>query len=430
MQAMKDLIDQIVIFSKNKKQKNGFDKEAFESFINIFYSESKAHDFTNYSTEDLFNAALLSFDFFSNKKPKKFKIRICNPTLKKNGFESSRTFIDIVNDDMPFLVDSTVAYLDKYGVKVKNIIHPIYETLRDEKGNLKNISATKNSKQESIIQLHLDKITSEADLKMIEENIGKILTTVGLVVDDWHLMTNLVEKASKEIDKAKKISKEIDEIKEFLSWINGGNFILLGAKEFNIKELKDGGYSLEEAKNSGFGIFRSEFEDFRPEVVNSSFEEVTDSVANPYVIEVVKSRYRSRIHKITNAERIRVQKISSQGKVVGEFRFVGLFTSSAYHERIKSIPLVRDKIAKVIKDSGYIKGSHNYKDLVSVLEYYPRDELFQISSQDLLKNATGIVAICGRSQVKFFAPKINLIDLLVVWFLHRAIAAILNFAKK
>lgn len=402
---MRNLIEQVVNFSKKKKHSADFDQENFAKFVKIFYAENQQNDFANYSQEDLFNETLLSFKFFQNKKPNQFKVRIYNPTVEKDGFQSFYTFLDIVNDDMPFLVDSTVAHLDKRGIKVKNIIHPVYSVLRNKSGKLEEIAVEKNSKHESVIQLHLDKITSESDIKTLEENISKILKTISLVVQDWRPMLDLAASSLKEINNAKKIvsAKELAEIKEFISWIVDGNFIFLGAKEFSIKAGKKGEYSLEEVKDSAFGIFRSEFSDFRPEVLNSSFEEVGDSVENPYVIEILKSRYRSRIHRIANAERIRIQKISADGKVVGEIRLIGLFTTSAYHVSISSIPLVRGKAAKVIEDSGYLKGSHNYKDLVSTLESYPRDELFQISAEDLLKSATGIVAICGRSQVRFFA---------------------------
>lgn len=404
MKNIQQIIEQIIDLSKNKKHAEGFNQEAFTSFLKGFYSESTSHDFIGHAIEELYNSALISFNLFQNRKAGEVKIEIYNPTLKKDGFESNHTFINIVNDDMPFLVDSTVSYLDKLGIKIKNIIHPIYPVVRDAKGKLEKIAAEKNSKQESVIQLHLRKITSDSDIKMLSEKIAKILETVGLVVEDWKAMVELTKKANDQIDNAKKLTKEVAEIKEFISWIGEGNFILLGAKEFDIKEVKKGEYHLVEA-NQGLGIFRSEHDEFRPEVLNSSFEEVGDSIENPYVIEVLKSRYRSKIHRIANAERVRVQKISADGKVLGEFRFIGLFTSSTYHESINSIPLVRGKVAKVIADSGYAQGSHNYKDLVSVLESYPRDELFQISAADLLKNATGIVAICGRSQVRFFARK-------------------------
>lgn len=398
---MKNLTDKIVAFSQKKKQ-----PESFINFIKIFYSENKPCDFLHYSEEDLYNAALFNFNFFSTKKSGESKVRICNPTLEKDGFESPHTFIDIINGNMPFLVDSIVSYLDKHGVRIKNIFHPIYSVSRDASGKFQSISAAENSQQESVIQLHIDKTTSTSDIKMLEENIAKILKTVALVVGDWKPMVALAKRAQEQIDNAKNLGKkdkEISEIKEFISWIIDGNFILLGAKEFNIKEDKKNEYSLEEVKNSSCGVFRSQYDELRPDPVNLSCEEIREVIKNPYVIEILKSRYRSRIHRATNAERIRVQKISSDGKIIGEFRFIGLFTSSAYHGDLNSIPMLRGKVAKVIASSGYIKESHNYKELISVLENYPRDELFQISTEDLLKNSTGIVAICGRSQVKFFA---------------------------
>jgi len=398
---MQNLIERVVVFSKEKKQ-----SQDFLDFVQIFYLQNQDRDFVNYSVEELFNFASFSFNFFANKKPGEYKIRIYNPTIAQDGFESIYTFLDIVNDDMPFLVDSVVANIDKYGLRIKNIIHPIYAVKRASDGAFEKIIKEDSAKKESVIQLHLEKITSAVDLKMLQENISKILNTVKLVVADWKGMLSLANKASMQIDNAKKITKnsqDIGEIKELISWMMNGNFIFLGAREFDIKEVKKGEYRLEEIKNSSLGVFTSEYEDLKPDVLNSSFEEVCDSVANPYVIEVLKSRYRSLIHRITNAERIRIQKISADGKVIGEFRFLGLYTSSVYYHSTSSVPLVRKKITKVIADSNFIEGSHNYKDLVSALESYPRDELFQISAEDLLRNALGIVAICGRSQVRFFA---------------------------
>ncbi|MBU6140887.1 MAG: NAD-glutamate dehydrogenase [Proteobacteria bacterium] len=384
---MKNLITRVVSIAEEKK----VNSKNFLAFVENFYADNKTGDFDEYSPEDLFNAAQFGFEFFAKKKSSEAKVRVFNP---KN---SQLTFIDIVNEDMPFLVDSTVAYLDNHGLKVKNIIHPLYSTVRNNKGELISISAEKNSRKESVIQLHLEKVYSDSELKILQEKIENILANISLVVKDWKPMMELAQSAAKQI-------KNNKEVKEFISWIVGGNFIFLGAQEFEIKQVSKGKYCLEEV-DSGLGVFRSKQEEFKPLVVNSSPEEVWDSVANPYVIEILKSRYRSRIHRITNAERIRVQKISAEGKVIGEYRFIGLFTSSAYNCSISQIPLIRNKAAKVIAGSGYVEGSHNYKDLNSTLESYPRDELFQISEKDLLKNATGIVAICGRSQVRFFGRK-------------------------
>ncbi len=406
MEVMQNLIDQVVSFSHQQKYEKDFSREKFLNFVNLFYLQNQGRDFVNYSIDELHNSALSSFKFFSEKNLI-FKVRIYNPSEKSDGFESIHTFLEVVSDDMPFLVDSIVDHLNKIGVTIKNIVHPIYAVSRDSKGKLLEVDV-KDSKHESVIQLHLNKITASSDLEMLQSDIAKIIETLVLVVGDWKKMIEVAEKAKSQVENAKKIikdQKEIGEIKEFISWMTTGNFILLGAKEFNIKDTGKGSYVLEEVKNSSLGVFASTYQDVIPEVLNSSVEEVCDAVKNPYVIEILKSRYKSRIHKITNAERVRVQKISDEGKVVGEYRFLGLFTSMAYSHTPSNIPLVKNKIAKVIEDSGYIPGSHNHKDLVSVLESYPRDELFQTNAHDLLRIATGIVAICGRSQVRFFPRK-------------------------
>ncbi len=403
MYEIKNLIQKVTEVAKHE----GADKNFIE-FLSVFYSQNQGRDFHRYSTQELYDYARLGFSFFANKKVHEPKIRIYNPSLNQDGFESQYTVLEMVNEDMPFLVDSIVSYLDRHGIKIYNIIHPIYHVLRDKNGDFQKLANDKSSKQESVIQLHLEKIVLEHDAKVLHENVSKIVESVALVVGDWKSMTDLAKTAQDQLNLAKKIGKkpeEIAEIKDFISWAIDGHFIFLGAKEFDIKEVKKGEYLLEAVENSGFGVFASNYKDFLPSVTNSSVEEVCDSVKNPYVIEIVKSRYRSQIHRNTNAERFRVQKFSADGKVVGEYRFIGLFTSSAYNNGPETIPLVRNKIMQVIEQSGYTKGSHNHKDLISVLESYPRDELFQISAEDLLRNAVGIVAICGRSQVRFFARK-------------------------
>ncbi|MBL6664880.1 MAG: NAD-glutamate dehydrogenase [Rickettsiales bacterium] len=411
MSDIKKLIKEVaeianIEINSNKFPKN-LDDKLFVDFLKEFFPTSSNHDFQNDKAGDLYNVALSSFRHFSSRKVKEIKVRVSNHNKKSSGFDSKNTIIDIVTDNMPFLVDSTVGYLDDHGIKIDKVIHPIYELKRDKLGKIIDVAGgtESSSKQESVIQIHIEKIESQTELDVIKENILKILNSVALVVGDFKNMVSLVQKAKEGINNADKIVNNIDEIKEFINWIIDGNLILLGAREFDIKKTLKGEYHLKEVDGSSFGVFNSSYDDMKPNVLNTSYEEVTESFKNPYVIEILKSRYRSKIHRIANAERIRIQKISKNGEVVGEIRLVGLFTSAAYNEPTDNIPLIRHKVEKVIRDSGYIKGSHDYKDLVSVLEFYPRDELFQISQEDLLKNSLGIVAITGRSQVRFFARK-------------------------
>lgn len=413
MLAMEKIIKDLLEFSDKYKFEKGFPVKTFKEFLRIFYLQNKERDFGEYySPKEMLEYALLSFKIFVEKKPQELKVTIndiSEPQEQESEYNPSLVIINITNDDKPFLVDSIIAYFDKTSTGIKNIMHPILHTIRDVDGKLLEITEKKGAVQESVIQIHLENGYPRQNMEKLKQEITQIVENVNLVVNDWQLMTEFANDAAKQISKAKNLNKkasEIDEAKEFMSWITKGNFIFLGSIEFEIKEVKAGEYQLQEVKKSALGVFRSQYEAFRPIVKNTSIKEVCESVKNPFVIEVIKSRYKSSIHRDTSAERIRVQKISEDGKVIGEYRFIGLFTSSAYYNySASSIPLVKGKIADVIEQSGYVKGSHNYKDLVSVLESYPRDELFQIDTQDLLRISTGIVSICGRSQVRFFARK-------------------------
>ena len=407
MSDIKKLIREIAEIANIEINSNKFPKDLddklFSDFLKSFLPDNSSHDFQGDTAKGLYDLALSSFSFFNERKSKEIKVRISNPDIKSCGFESKHTIIDIVNDDMPFLVDSTVGFLDAHGINIHKVIHPIYEVNRDKSGKISSFSQDKTSSKESAIQIHIEKIESDTEIDLIKGNIVKILDTVGLVVSDFENMVSLARKAQNGLNGSGKIVNNIEEIKEFISWAIDGNLIILGAKEFDVKKTLKGEYNLKEVKGTSFGIFNSEHDDMRPNVLNTSYQEVTESVKNPYVIEILKSRYRSKIHRIANAERIRIQKISKNGEVVGEIRLVGLFTSAAYNGSTKNIPLIRNKVKKVVDDSGYREGSHDHKDLMSILEFYPRDELFQISHKDLLANSTGIVAIAGRSQVRFFA---------------------------
>jgi glutamate dehydrogenase len=213
-------------------------------------------------------------------------------------------------------------------------------------------------------------------------------------------MTDMCKVAKEELRGCESSSQAID----FIDWITDKNFIFLGAKEFDFKKDQNKKYFLSEVKASSLGVSRSQHKDLKPTIINNSHQEILNYINDQCHVEIVKSRYKSQVHRIANAERIRIQKIKN-GKVVGERRFIGLFTSSAYNGGINFIPLIKDKIAQVVENSGFANGSHNYKELISVLENYPRDELFQIDAQDLLRIASGIVAVCGRSKVKFFARR-------------------------
>ncbi len=411
MQEMQLILKQIIEFaSKNEKTSN----QSLQQYAKIFFSQSVGKDFVDYEIEELCNLVSSSFDFFSQKPANNFKLQMFNPSIQKDGFESPYTILNIVNDDMPFLVDSVVMQFDNLGVEIKNIIHPILTTKRSADGKIVSFVKESDKANESVMQLHLVKIADD-QLSALETRLSQILESVKMAVLDWPAIVDLAKKSSQNLGSqssknfnskhsANNVIFDIDEAVNFVDWVVDNKFVFLGAIEFDI-EVKDGKYTYKEVENSRLGTYKSNYEITKPTIVNVSSEEIEDVVKNPYLVEILKSRYKSQIHRYSNAERIRVQKFNSEGKVVGEYRFIGLFTSSVYYQNPKSIPIVRKKIEQVIDASGYSKNSSNYKDLLSTLESYPRDELFQIEQDDLLKIAVGIVAISGRSLVRMFVRK-------------------------
>lgn len=387
---MQNLIKKLLENSK----KNKLEKE-FIKFLEIFYSQNQERDFDSYSLNDLQNLAVNSYDFFCKKKSNSYKINF--------GKHDNFTIVNIVNIDRPFLVDSIVAMIEKNGFEIKNIIHPLYNVKRNKSGDLIEIDIEDKASviTESVIQIHFKALISANDADLLNMKISALLDNIALVVDDWKKIIENVSKIKSEISNYKNKSKT-NEVVSFIDWICDGGFIFLGYQEFLYKK-NNSKYQLSAIEKTSFGVFASENEEYKPRVANSSSEEIKDSIENPYIVEIVKSSYRSQIHKIANAERIRIQKFSKDGEPVGEYRLIGMFTSSAYYQAVSNIPLIRGKISNVIEKSGFVKRSHNYKDLVSVLEDYPRDELFQIDENDLLKISKGIVMICGRSKIKLFS---------------------------
>ena len=397
---MKTITDKLI--SLAKKEHNITDPLFFD-YLKIFYAESVLDDFDEYSSDSLIKLCFASFELFSNKLEKQFKVKIYNPSIDKDGFESDFTVLDVINNDSPFLVDSVIMYFDKIGVEVKNVIHPIFSTNRSKKGSIEGVAdSLSQGNHESVIQLHMLQISSSNELKEITASLESILDSTHLVVNDWKKMVSIAREAGDQLDFVKSTDADISEFKEFVSWLCENKFIFLGFCQYDlVKEGKS--YDLAEVSNSRLGIFRSKYQNIVPNLADYSAGDIPSLVKNPYFLEILKSRHKSQIHRNVNVERIRIQRFNQEGEVIGEYRFIGLFTSSVYYQSADLIPIIRKKITKIIDKSKFKSGGHSFKDLVSILESYPRDELFQIEEDDLLRISLGIVAMSGRPLVRFFA---------------------------
>ena len=182
------------------------------------------------------------------------------------------------------------------------------------------------------------------------------------------------------------------------------HFTFIGYREYDIL-VEDGEDVLRAVAGSGLGILRST--DERP--ISLSFAQLPPEARrlargrNP--LNLTKANSRATVHRPAYLDYVGVKRFDADGEVVGERRFLGLYTHTAYSASPWEIPVLRRKAQRVVERSGLLRGSHDHKALVEILETYPRDELFQISEDELFETALGILHLGERRRVRLFVRR-------------------------
>jgi glutamate dehydrogenase len=309
--------------------------------------------------------------------------------------------LEIVQDDAPFLVDSIMGEIAEQGLSVRALFHPIVEVQRDRAGVRGTTGA---AQRESMIQVILDPIGKDREQALVT-GITATLQDVRAAVDDFPAMLELMGKTLAEL----KLSGEKARPEEiaFLSWLQAEQFVFLGARVYEYPRLKSGEFAAEEPlyqAKDGLGVLR----DPTRHVLRRANEpaillaDVKHRILSDPALTVAKSNVKSRVHRRGYMDYVGVKRYDAQGKPFGEVRFVGLFTAEAYDEPASAVPLIREKVANALERAETAPGSHNEKRLRNIVENYPRDELFQMTEDELLNQALGILHLYDRPRVRVF----------------------------
>ena len=376
-----------------------------EEFTARYFRDVEAEDLAEREAADLYGAALSHWNFARKREPGRPRIRAFNPTLEEHGWQSTHTIIEIVNDDMPFLVDSVTMEVNRQGLTLHLIIHPIVAVERGADGTLAGL-ATENGKRawrESFIHVEVDRITEPARLEALAADIARVLDDVRAAVDDWKAMRDRVHAVVAEVEKRPPPlpAEELSEGKDFLRWLADNHFTFLGYRCHELAVV-NGEDVLKIVPETSLGILR----EAQSQGVAASFSalppEVRAYARRPELLVVTKATSRSTVHRPGYLDYIAVKRFNDKGEVVGEDRFLGLFTSTAYSANPEDIPLLRRKVANVVKRAGLPVGGHAAKALVNILDTYPRDELFQTNDEDLLRTAKAILHLEDRQRLRLF----------------------------
>ncbi len=386
-----------------KKGRKGAAARLAGEFLQAYYRRLPFSDIAAYSDKNLAGQALGFLDFAKTRRRGRPLIRVFNPSAKDDGWESDQTAIQIINDDMPFLVDSVTAALNSRGYGVRLLIHPVIGVKRDAKGKIVEIDANGSDfPRESIIHVGLDRQATAREMADLKKALGIVLQDVRLAVRDWMAMRGKLQEVIRDfpVSHDDTSTEELEEIRAFLRWIDDDHFTFLGYRQYNFGKSASAADSI--VPGSSLGILSDpKARVFQTDDTRLS-PEVRRALAESSLLTISKGNRRANVHRAVHMDTIGIKIVDGKGRATGEHRFVGLFTSHAYSLSPRFIPLLRRKIDRVVSAAGFDRASHDGKALLHVLESYPRDELFQISEEDLMETGVGILHLQERQRTALF----------------------------
>ena len=393
------------LYDKLDQQKAGIG----EAFLRHYYRSVAPVDLVDRDTLDLYGAALAHMRFGDGRAVHETKVRVYNPQIEQHGWQSTHTTIEIVTDDMPFLVDSVTMAINRLGLMIHLTIHPVLPVVRDKDGALNGIgspSGKDEARAESFMHIEVDRQSDPARLKQIQNELEHALIDVRAAVEDWKPILSRIDEALEDVGRAAKVvpEEEIAEVRAFLEWIADNHFTFIGYRCYELVTAK-GKDQLHRVPGSALGILKHR-EDGK---VSESFAVLPDDVKRqarlPVPLMITKANSRSTVHRPVYLDYLGIKRFDKKGNVVGEHRFLGLFTSAAYNLNPRDIPLLRHKVQRLIERADLVPSSHAGKAFINILETYPRDELFQTGEDQLFETVMETLHLQERQRIRLFARR-------------------------
>ncbi len=351
--------------------------------------------------ENLFAALVDYWHFFAQFDGKKPNIRVYNPRFEQQGWQSPHTVISVLTQDTPFLIDSLRLLLNRRGLTVHLMVHPVMPVQRDVEGQFQAWAASPAEQPEALIHVECDRQTEAETLHDIQQDIMQLLATLRRCVDDWTLMREKMREVMLQLE-LYITERDFSETQAFLHWLCDGHFIFLGAREYQLED-QDDRVSLYALPQSGLGLLREPGEKpRRSHSFDALPQQLREQATDPRLMLFSKSRHRSPIHRDTYMDSISIRRFNEQGEVQGEWRFLGLHTAAFYHLSVTDIPLLRERLQRVQEKAGFAASSHGANALSNILETFPRDEILQTDEDRLLSTAIAIARLQERSRTRVF----------------------------
>ncbi len=377
--------------------------QAVLDFSSNFYSAAPFHELQRKRTEDLYGMTIGLWDFIRNFTGATPLIRVFNPRFEDHGWQSTHTIVEVLSKDCAFLVDTVMMEVVRRGISIHSVMNNVYWAERNEAGELEKFTFGHAGKgqREALIHIEIDRQLDDALVGDITRPLQDTLLELETAVQDFAAMQNRTIEIAGELTTLLPEPAEatLNESKGFLNWLVRNHFTFLAMQEYQVVE-KDGWPCLQAVPGTALGIGRN----------GSPVLDLLQADGGPLLqpqklIVFGKSGTRSRWHRPVYMDFVGVRKCNEAGEVIGEYRWLGLYTSLVFNNSPRDFPIIGHKLRLVLEGSGLEPSGHDGKRLMQILETFPREELFQTSTEELLKTAVGILHIQERRRLRLFVRR-------------------------
>ncbi|MBY5991585.1 NAD-glutamate dehydrogenase [Ferrimonas balearica] len=384
------------------------DAHLVESFARIIFGTLAKDELSQRSDSDLYGATLSLWNTLNQAASGEFKNRVYNPVQSTHGWQSAHSVIEMVQPDMPFLVDSVSMALNRFGVSSHLMIHSPIAVARDEQGRITAVrhvlDGEPDDERVAVFLVEVENLAEDERMQALGDELKSVIQDVTASVTDWQPMQ---AKLAEVIDGLKAgpavgHESERDEAVAFLEFLSNHHFTFLGYRHYDLKKV-EGDMSLAGDNSTSLGIMKDQ--PSQGLLLSSLPEQARKEALGQSRLILTKTNTKSRVHRPAYIDYVGVKRFDEQGNVIGEDRFIGLYASSMYNRSPREIPLINRKLERVIARSGLAPRSHDYKALMNILETYPRDELIQANEKQLYEGALGILHMQDRDKVRLFVRR-------------------------
>jgi glutamate dehydrogenase len=379
-----------------------------ERFVTALFDKAEEGFAAQFDGADLYAMAVDGLEFL-RELAGVFKVEVLNPTRAANGWESPFTVVRLVMTDRPFIVDSVQAEVARQGLELAYQLHPILDVVRDERGRLVDVDGDAGGRPEAFEMFFVERVEGAA-LRRLRNRVKAVLHDVYRATRDYLPMQ---ERSREAVDyllvlarsgvqpaagiKADEVGSdledELEEYAEFIRWLLDENFVYLGYREYELKDV-GGEPHLQVRRGTGLGILSDDADSrYRePVAVSGLPRQLRQRVVGGRLLVVTKTNSEATVHRARRMDYVGVKELGDGGEVVGERRFLGLFTSKAQNTPVDAIPILRRKLRQVLELDEAVPGSHDYKAIVSAFNSLPREELFGADPEQLHKDIRAILS--------------------------------------